>query len=122
MLTDDLKNLIDYVINYVGNSSNDWFTIKRELVNVFPPKKRSLFSRRHFSTKKHTLNDFDYEVIAYWEKKTGNKLVIDEKKLHPKNWKRKPKGWGLQKYNRERAQKLLRNTVDDLDVTSDAPS
>lgn len=102
MIPDDLKKLIDYVVGYVGTASDDWFAIKKEIVNIFPPKDRSRFSRRHYSTKKHVLNDFDYEVIDYWEEKTGVELIIDETKLHPENWKPRPRGWGLQQYNEER--------------------
>jgi hypothetical protein len=97
-----LKEIINYVFDYAHDSSDDWFTIKKEIVNNFPPKERKRFSRRHYSTKKHILNGFDYEVINYWEEKSGKKLFIDEEKLHPTNWEQKPKGWGLQRINEER--------------------
>lgn len=106
MIPNELKEIIDYVIDYASESSNDWFLIKKELVNLFPPKERSRFSRRHYSTKKQLINEFDREVIAYWEKETGQKLFIDESKLHPSSWKQRPKGWGLAAYNeRRRKQK-----------------
>ncbi len=105
MIPEELKKLIDYVIDYVGASTNDWFIIKKELVNLFPPKERSRFSRRHYSTKKHILNEFDYLVIGYWEKKVGTKLIVDEKKLHPKNWAPKMRGWGLKEFNEKRQGK-----------------
>jgi len=99
-----LIKLIDYVYEYVGDATNDWFVIKREIVNIFPPKDRSKFSKRHYSTKKHILNDFDQEVITYWEKISGNKIYIDESKLHPKDWVQKPKGWGIEQYNEQKRQ------------------
>ena len=102
VIPDNLKEIVDYVADYVADSTDDWFLIKRELVNNFPPKERVRFSRRHFSTKKHTINDFDRLVIDYWENLTGNKLSINEDKLHSQNWVQKPKGWGLKKYNDER--------------------
>ena len=97
-----LQELIDYVIEYVGNATDDWFVIKRELVNSFPPKERSRFSRRHYSPKKHILNEFDQEVINYWEERTATTLIIDETKLHPDNWKQRPSGWGLKAFNEAR--------------------
>ena len=100
-----LQEHIDYVIEYVGDSSNDWFVIKMEIINRFPPKERSRFSRRHYSTKKHILNSFDYEVINYWKKKTGVDLWIDPNKLHPEDWIQRPKGWGLIAINEERRRK-----------------
>lgn len=54
------------------------------------------------------MNDFDYKVIDYWKENTGVQLIIDETKLHPKNWKPKPQGWGLKKYNQER-KRILKN-------------
>lgn len=105
MIPEHLKELIDYVHDYAGDVTDDWFSIKKELINNFPPKDRSKFSKRHFSTKKHILNDFDFEVMKYWEEKTGRKLIIDEKRLHPKDWVHKSKGWGLQEYNEQRQRK-----------------
>jgi len=99
-----LRNIIDYTTTYVGKSSKDWFRIKAEIINQFPPKERSRFSRRHYSTKKHILNSFDKEVIEYWESKVGVELWIDPKKLHPENWEQKPHGWALIKLNNERSK------------------
>lgn len=112
ILNRTLKDYIDYVIDIVDGNSNDWFKIKMLIINTFNPQYRSLFSRRHYSTKKHILNDFDREVITYWEKKTGVTLFIDPKKLHPEDWVQKPKTWRLQQINEERAkQKRLREAA-----------
>lgn len=105
VIPNELKEIIKYVIDYAGDSSNDWFQVKKELVNLFPPKERTRFSRRHYSTKKHLINDFDREVIKYWENQTGNRLLIDETKLHPESWEQQPRGWGLAVYNERRKQK-----------------
>lgn len=111
MIPNELKEIIDYVIDYASESSNDWFQIKKELVNLFPPKERSRFSRRHYSTKKQLINDFDRAVMKYWESQTGQKLFIDDTKLHPKSWKKQPRGWGLAAYNDKRhKQKKTRNS------------
>jgi len=93
---------INYVISYVQESSNDWFTIKKEIINCYPPKLRKKFSRRHYSTKLFFINEFEKNIITYWEKQTGIKLIVDESKLHPEDWKRNPKGWGLFIYNEKR--------------------
>ena len=106
MLPSQITNLIDYVIYYVGDTTSDWFLIKKELINVFPPVLRKNFSKRHHSTKKHILNSFDKEVITYWENTTGNTIWVNPEKLHPENWQPKPKGWGLQEYNEKRRTKI----------------
>ena len=102
MISEEQKRLIDYAISYIGDSTDDWFRIKMEIINRFPPKDRKLFSRRHYSSKKHILNSFDKEIIRYWEKKAGVVLWIDPDKLHPVNWNPRPRGWGLKEFNEKR--------------------
>lgn len=102
----DIKSVIDYVLLYAG-SSEDWLSVKKEILWILPPRRRSLFSRRHYSTKKHTINKFEQEVMAYWKKKTGLELKIADDKLHDVNWVQNKSGWGLLKYHEER-RKLAR--------------
>jgi hypothetical protein len=109
MLKEEHKKLIDEVIYMINNSSNDWFFIKKIIVNHFSPKQRKNFSRRHYSTKKHILNSFDKEVIKYWQIKTGTILIIDKNKLHDDSWEQKPKGWALKKINEERRSNTKKN-------------
>jgi hypothetical protein len=97
-----LKEIIDYVISYVEDATDDWFRIKLEIINNCPAEYRRLFSRRHYSTKKHILNSFDWEVINYWQEKTGIKLKIDPAKLHPENYVHTPNGWRLIENNEQR--------------------
>jgi len=101
-IPEKMLEIIDYAIGYIGTESLDWFKIKRELVNLTPPRDRSLFSRRHYSTKKHILNLFDKQVINYWEQTLGVKLWIDPDKLHPENWVQKPHGWAIREINEQR--------------------
>jgi len=96
---------IDYVASYVGNTSNDWFRIKKELINCFPIQYRNLFSRRHKTSKKFFINDFDKTIINYLETKLNTKLFIDENKLHKPEDERPPRYWGLMKYNKERTER-----------------
>ena len=101
-IPDNLLEIIDYAISFIGSESRDWFRIKRELANLFPPSERSRFSRRHYSTKKHILNLFDEQVINYWEETVGVKLWVDPEKLHPENWIQKPHGWAIREFNEQR--------------------
>lgn len=105
MLTDLHKKIIQDAIHIVGDTTKDWFAIKLQIIYLFPAKERKNFSRRHYSSKKHTINDFDKQVMDFWEKESGIKLEIDESKLHPKDWNPNKKGWGLKKYNDLRKNK-----------------
>lgn len=105
-LNKDLIDYIDYTILFIDGQSTDWLVIRKELIKILPPKLRSLFLRRHFSSKLTQLSDLDYSVIAYWEEKTSTRLFIDLTKIHPEQtWKKNPKGWGLKEINRERHER-----------------
>lgn len=106
MIQDNLKQIIDYAADYIEDSTADWFRVKAEIARLFPPKDRSLFTRRHYSTKKHTINDFEREVMVYWLEKTGVRLEIDASKLHDPNWIQRPKGHGLATYNARRKREV----------------
>lgn len=97
---DYIFSLVNYVLLYAQNAT-DWLLIKKELLLLCKPKHRSMFSRRHYSTKKHMLNDFEKEIIDYWKEKTGIELTIEPNMIHDINWIRKGHGWGLMKYNKE---------------------
>ena len=96
-LSDILKEKIEYVASYVQSSCIDWFKIKQEIIRSLPGymRKKTGFSKRHKNTKKMIINDFDREVIKYWEEITGLRLFIDESKLHNPEWIHRPKGWAL---------------------------
>lgn len=98
----NLKARIDIVISYVGDTTNDWLRVKKELINSFAKEDRKLFSARHPCTKKQTPNAFDESVIAYWKEVTGVELVISPDKLHDAEWVHKKKGWALVAINEER--------------------
>ncbi|TXH11470.1 MAG: hypothetical protein E6R04_02470 [Spirochaetes bacterium] len=100
-----LKQRIDEVIGYIGDSTTDYLIIKRQLINNFPTPSRGLFSARHPCTKKHTLNDFDRAVMAYWEQETGVELKLDPGKLHDPGWEQKKKGWALVLLNEQRRKR-----------------
>jgi len=100
-----LKQRIDNVIGYVGDTTSDYLVVKRQLINNFPTPSRSLFSARHPCTKKHILNDFDIAVMAYWATQTGVHLQIAPGKLHSPDWHHKKKGWALILINDERKRR-----------------
>lgn len=108
-IPDHIKDKINEIIEIVDGETNDWIIIRRQIINaIYPFKDRSYFSRRHYSTKKIIINDFEKKVINYWEQQTGQKVHIDESKLHPSDWVRRPHGWALmKKYGRR--HEFLRN-------------
>ncbi len=101
----NLKERIDEVIGYVGDSTTDYLVVKRQLINLFPSSHRHLFSARHPCTKKHQLNDFDQAVILYWFIQTGMQLQIDPNKIHDPGWTHRKKGWALSLLNEERKRR-----------------
>lgn len=96
-----LQSIVDYVMEYASSSTN-WLSIKKEIMWRLPISKRKDFSRRHYSTKKHTVNKLEEQIIEYWRLQTGVTLSIPQEKLHDLTWTRHRPGWGLRKYNRIR--------------------
>jgi hypothetical protein len=90
-LSKEMKIYIDYMIQVVNGSTNDWLRIRKVLISMLPFQYRSLFSRRDNSTRKIVLNEFDYEVMKYWKHKTksNHDFYIDYSKTHPTNHIRK---------------------------------
>lgn len=100
-----IKQVIEESIFIVNNTTNDWVTIKKLIIKQIRPKDRSLFSRRHESTRKQLINDFEKEIIKYWFYRTGVELWINPDKFHPENWIWRPVGWKIREINEERAKK-----------------
>lgn len=42
-----------------------------------------MFARRHNSVRKIVMNQADYDIMDYWEKQTGNRLLINKTKMTP---------------------------------------
>jgi hypothetical protein len=95
MIPEDVLDKIHFVASYIGDSTDDWLTIKQQIVISLPWKHRSLFSRRHEQSKKQVINDFEKEVMEEWEKKTGVCPAIDSAKLHDPTKTIRKHGWAL---------------------------
>lgn len=106
-MDEEIKEKINETILFVNNETNDWFIIKKLIVNQLNSKSRTKFSRRHYSTKKHIINSFEMEVIKYWEEQTGIKLWINPEKMHPVDWVKRSRGWALKIINKERKKRIL---------------
>lgn len=97
MIPDDVLQQIRFVASYVERHTENWLTIKRELVNSLPWEYRLLFSRRHEQTKKQIVNDFEKEVMELWFGLTGVHPHIPKDMLHDPNTVVKKPGWALPK-------------------------
>lgn len=96
--------------DYVGQECDDWITVKKELLRVVDNHSRDHFSIRNPNSKKHLLNDFEKEVIGYWKTLTDRELSVPATKLHDTDYVYNAKGWGLQKFNKERTERRVKQT------------
>jgi hypothetical protein len=113
MLSKHLREKIEWTILYVGNECDDWVRIKTEILNNLVNEERKKFSRRHQNSWKQIVNDFDREVMDYWYKRTGVRLVIPKEKLHDESIIYKPRNWGLMLFNQRRAERLKKKNEED---------
>lgn len=91
--------------DYVGQNCDDWVIVKKELLRAVDNNTRDLFSIRNPNSKKHLLNDFEKEVMEYWKTLTNVELSLSDTKLHDVEYVYNTKGWGLQKFNKERTER-----------------
>ena len=78
MHKDDRDRILDqlrFVMTYVGDT-DDWVTVKRQMLLGLPSKLRRNFSTRDSKTKEQWLNDFEEELINYYEQLTGVRLML----------------------------------------------
>lgn len=76
MLKKKIIAAIEEVHSYAGEATDEWITIKKELLKMLPSEERQLFSTRDPITKKQATNAFEREVAAHWSKLTGREVVF----------------------------------------------
>ena len=76
------KQKIIELIEEIGPyyKGNDWLVIKKYLLRYLNPDIRRCFSTRDNKSKKHSLNDFEIEIIKLYFKTFNVELVLDESK------------------------------------------
>lgn len=94
-LPEIVKERIEFVSKYIGTDTSDWLVVKHHISLSLPKTHRGLFSRRHKTTKKQIVNEFDKLVMNYWKQLTGIDLILEPSKIHDPNWVKKPDCWGL---------------------------
>ena len=75
---DKFQEAMESVRSYVGNT-DDWVTVKKEILKCLPSDLRTNFSTRHPITKRQSMNEFETEIARRWEAMTGNKLIVRNK-------------------------------------------
>jgi len=78
MRKDDRDRILDqlqFVMTYVGDN-DDWVTVKKQILLGIPSSLRKNFSTRDSKTKEQRLNDFEEELINYYEQITGVRLKL----------------------------------------------
>lgn len=104
-LEKDICDKIHFVSRYVGTETEDWFAVKKEIFLTLNPKQRGLLSRRHKTSKKFYVNEFEMEIMKFWEGITGIKLKIDATLLHKASDERPGRYWALMELNKQRQLK-----------------
>ena len=61
---------------------SDWLVVKKYVLKYLNPKFRKFFSKRDDRTKKHTINNFESNLIDFYENKFNIRLVLDEDKQY----------------------------------------
>lgn len=76
-ISNAVKDAMKLVAGYASGTDN-WITIKRELLVLLPVNERQLFSRRDELTKQQTINRYEEILINEWFVLTNVRLIIHE--------------------------------------------
>lgn len=75
MITDEVREAVDFVMAYAGDV-DDWIAVKKELLKSLPAGSRTSFSTRDPLTKKQTMNAFELELVELWHALGGKRLLF----------------------------------------------
>lgn len=79
-LENKAKELIDEIVEFY--KENNWLVVKKYILRYSHPEVRKKFSTRHFKTKKHTLNNFEKNLINYCKDNYGINLELFKEDTH----------------------------------------
>ena len=94
---DEIPERIIYELKEINDiyKGNDWLVVKKLLIRSCDSKSRSYFSKRHGYSQKQVMNDFERNLIQYYENIYGIKLELANEKIHThlddQQYKRKSK-------------------------------
>jgi len=75
IIPDRILEQLEFVSSY-AEGCDDWVTVKKEVMRGIPSPMRKKFSTRDPSTKEQWLNNFEKELINYYYRSTGIRLVL----------------------------------------------
>lgn len=78
------EELIKELMHEIGDvyKGNDWLVVKKYMLRYLAPIHKTNFSTRHHISKKHTLNNFELDLIDKYYKQYNIRLILDENKTH----------------------------------------
>lgn len=77
MLPKNVERAARMAALWVKNYTDDWVTVKEELLTELVNEDRQLFSRRDAKTKEIlALNDMELELVTFWKDLTGVELRL----------------------------------------------
>ena len=80
MLDEKIIELIEDLNEYYKD--DNWLIVKKFILKYTHPDVRKNFSTRNNKTKKHTLNNYEKEIIKYYYDRFNIRLKLYEKDKH----------------------------------------
>jgi hypothetical protein len=77
MLPPNVERAARMAALWVRDFTDDWVTVKEEILSELTNEDRQLFSRRDPKSKEIlALNDMELELVAFWKQLTGVELCL----------------------------------------------
>lgn len=70
-----LEALVLETVLWVKNHTDDWVTVKFEILTSCPPEHKKIFSKAH-PVKGHRLNKLERKIVARWWQLTNVQLKV----------------------------------------------
>ena len=74
------RSLVDELMAYYED--DNWLVVKKYILRYSHPDVRKKFTTRHKDSKKHTLNEFEKDLIRYCNDIYNIKLKLREEDTH----------------------------------------
>lgn len=79
-IPESILELLDEILEYY--SENNWLVVKKYVLKYSHPDLRKNFSTRHPKSKKHSINNFEKNIIKYCNNNYNINLVLRKEDTH----------------------------------------
>ncbi len=82
MINKRIKEELNIIFSSLKETEYNWIDVKKILIRSLPVNLRKGFSKRDNKTKIPKINDYELEIINYWNNKYSERLSLRGDETH----------------------------------------